>query len=69
MTVKQISDIIIHNQRVCVWNVSTRKRLFDGINENMPEELNDIKVRFVSSELNPDIETRTYSVVTTIFVD
>ena len=68
MTVKQISDIIFQKQRVCVWSVSA-KRLFEGVNGQMPETLNNLNVRFISSDLKNDLDNDSYNVVTTIYVD
>lgn len=69
MTVKQISNIIVNKQSVRVWSVSDRKALYEGANELMPLALNDLNVRFISSDLANDFTNNTYSVVTTIFVD
>lgn len=68
MTVKQVSDIIFQRQHVRVWSVSA-KQLFKGVNEQIPETLNNLNVRFISSDLINDLDNNTYSVVTTIFVD
>lgn len=68
MTVQQVSDIIFQRQRVRVWSIRNKK-LFEGVNEKVPETLNNLNVKFISSDLVTDYDNNAYIVVTTIYVD
>ena len=68
MTVKEVSSIILHNQHVCVWNTAQRVALFEGINEDIPESLYDLPVKFINSSHEKDTRSNIYYDEITIFI-
>ena len=54
MTVKEVKNIIIHSERVTVWDATTNSSAYEGAPREIPEALDDRTVLFISSKAKED---------------
>lgn len=54
MTVKEVKNIIIHSERVTVWDATSNSSAYEGAPREIPEEFDDRTVLFISSKAKED---------------
>ena len=54
MTIKQVKDLILHSERVTVWDATSNSSAYEGAPREIPETLDDRTVHFIQSEAKED---------------
>lgn len=54
MTIKEVKNLILHSERVTVWDDATNSSAYNGAPREIPKALDDRNVYFISSQAKED---------------